>query len=164
MMKLPCRCKFCGRNLLIKVHPGGAAMFGDLEDFVTSLAACDQCADLRGRVVATVDYIDHKKFDPAIEPELKRELVARAAEKFANRICDFYRVQRVFQPDLVQMFMEKRADAVARTYENQIRKHVGKTPLELKSDPVKDAKRAEESPEWMDAPEYTEKEGTYVTA
>jgi hypothetical protein len=125
------------------VDPGGAAMFGDLEDFVAGLACCNPCADHRAKVVASIDYIDRKKFDPTLTPETKREFVARAAEKFAYLIADFYRVQRVFEPDLVSLFMQKRADAVARGFENQIRKHINLAPLKLKSDPIKDAKQTE---------------------
>ena len=156
MIKLPCQCKFCNRPLTVEVDPAGAAMFGDLENFVTGLACCNKCAELRESCVRTVDFIDSKKFDNAMAYEQKRLLVAEAAQKFAHRICDFYRVQRTFDPKLVDLFFDKRADAVARTYENHVRKSQKMRPLPLKSDPVKDSKRNQDNPAWIDSPEYRE--------
>lgn len=150
-------CKFCGRTCDVVVDPKGARYFGDLEDFARGMCACNRCADLRDWMSRAVTMIDGYKWSQEAPLEERRAKVAHIAQKIARKVCGHYRVRETFSPELVDLFMGKRADKVARIYENEIRRNLDMNPLALFDPaPTPDTTNHEPAPdpEYLQAPEF----------
>lgn len=155
MIEHQAKCKFCARPCTVSVDPNGARLFGDLESFVNGMCACDRCADLRNWVMRFVDMVNGYKFAQDVPLNERREMIAAVSRKFTQRVCAHYRVREMFDPQLVALFLGKRADKVARGYENEIRRSLNLEPLQL-FDPMPTVKppiKPEPAPEYFEAPE-----------
>ncbi len=135
-MILKHKCKFCAIPLDLELDDDGAESF-NLE-FLKSLAACNRCADFREKKRILQDRLLDRALEwnrhrlkqvPLNSTDLEkvRSSIVNATKKYAGLVCDFNRVQSLWNEDFAQQIFDQphKTFSILTVYERGITKSKG---------------------------------------